>query len=169
MSRRGDSFTTRNSTGHGIYRLFGIRHNRKAFLRDKKGRKKNGECFPDTRLRDTRTKRKETFFQFLPPSFLGNRLKKEKRGYLTRRNRFVALKRERKLSPFVFFHSFFSSSPSVENKRCQPSSSSACNAITRKVPLNPPWTVNQTGRPAVFNSSTRALHEFIGETELPFE
>lgn len=175
MSRRGDSFTTRNSKGHGIYRdsstivklSFGLKgEEKRMFARH-------------TRYANVRNVKKRFFDFFFSSFFLGNRPKKK--GYLITRGIVFVSSRSfegragtgeegfpLRFFPFVFLIGRCSS-PSVENKRCQPSSSSACNAITRKVPLNPPWTVNQTGRPAVFNSSTRALYEFIGETELPLE
>lgn len=175
MSRRGDSFTTRNSKGHGIYRdsstivklSFGLKgEEKRMFARH-------------TRYANVRNVKKR-FFDFFLPSFFFRESSEEKRVFNNAGNRFrfesfvegrAGTGEEGfplRFFPFVFLIGRCSS-PSVENKRCQPSSSSACNAITRKVPLNPPWTVNQTGRPAVFNSSTRALYEFIGETELPLE
>lgn len=175
MSRRGDSFTTRNSKGHGIYRdsstivklSFGLKgEEKRMFARH-------------TRYAKIRNVKKR-FFDFFLPSFFFRESSEEKRVFNNAGNRFrfesfvegrAGTGEEGfplRFFPFVFLIGRCSSPP-VENKRCQPSSSSACNAITRKVPLNPPWTVNQTGRPAVFNSSTRALYEFIGETELPLE
>lgn len=111
MSRRGDSFTTRNSKGHGIYRdsstivkfSFGLKgEEKRMFARH-------------TRYANVRNVKKRFFDFFFPSFFLGNRPKKK--GYLiTRGIVFVssrsskdALERERKASPFVFFHSFFSS------------------------------------------------------------
>lgn len=122
MSRRDDTLSRLViSKGHGIYRLSGTHsqawHNRKAFVRAEK-KKEGGEYFLDYVFKESSPKKKKKVFN-AEESFYSSK---------------------RKLSPSVFSIPFFFTPvpPSVENKRCQPSSSSACNAITRKVPLNPP-------------------------------